>query len=156
MNWNVCKTGREIVNTVYFFTLLVEPLCVHGFACASMWMFLFCLSVPGRSHSVTFRRLTLPTSCVLCKQKLLPFPALQQVTHAFCHFCRQRITMNLQLQERKKTTSGTTQDSYTSTRIPGNNEAPRVRGEEDEEESAPSFLLLFPAFGFKVSLALTY
>lgn len=85
-----------------FFTLCVEPLCVHGFACASMWMFLFCLSVPGRSHSVTFRRLTLPTSCVLCKQKLLPFPALQQVTHAFCHFCRQRITMNLQLQEGEK------------------------------------------------------
>lgn len=64
--------------------------------------------------------------------------------------------MNLQLQEGKKKTFGTTQDSYTSTRIPGNNEAPRVRGEEDEEESASSFLLLFPAFGFKVSLALTY
>lgn len=56
----------------------------------------------------------------------------------------------------KKTTFGTTQDSYTSARIPGNNEAPRVRGEEDEEESASSFLLLFPAFGFKVSLALMY
>lgn len=59
--------------------------------------------------------------------------------------------MNLQLQEGEKTTTfGTTQDSYTSTRIPGNNEAPRVRGEEDEEESASSFLLLFPAFGTNV------
>ena len=69
---------RSLCIQYMFSSLCLATVCLRWFACASMWTFPFCLSVPGRSHTVTFGRLTLPTSCVL-----LPFPEPQQVTHTF-------------------------------------------------------------------------
>ena len=65
-----------------FYSFFVEPLCVHWFACASMWIFLFCSAVPGRSHTVTIGALTLPVPVhkkLHAPQRVMPcfLPSLQ-------------------------------------------------------------------------------
>ncbi len=90
--------------TVYFLLFSLNH-CVfmdlHVHPCGFSFFICLCLEGPILSHLEG--SLCLPPVYSVHKNSCLS-PAPQQVTHAFCHLCRQRITtpMNLQPEEEEK------------------------------------------------------